>query len=272
MVVYKHIVAASVTLALGCTSAHAALLGRDLDGNAATFEAYYDSTLHVTWLADANYALTTGHAVNGQMHWADAMAWAAALSFTDGVQVYDNWRLPTVNPINGIGFSYTNSYIGSSDYGHNVSAPGTAYAGGTGSEMAHLFYTTLANPGECNPATSTVNVCVNPPPVWGLVNTGPFINFVEGSYWSATGYQSSTTNRAWQFNFNDGFQGSWRKDLYGLALAVTPGDVAAVPEAHTWVTLLAGLAGLGAAWRRRPDDRLRGWRQTNAYAAGDASQ
>ena len=35
------------------------LQGRDLDGNAATFEAYYDTVLDITWLADANAAGTT---------------------------------------------------------------------------------------------------------------------------------------------------------------------------------------------------------------------
>lgn len=30
------------------------LQGRDLDGNAATFEAYYDTVLDITWLADTD--------------------------------------------------------------------------------------------------------------------------------------------------------------------------------------------------------------------------
>jgi hypothetical protein len=243
----------AVTVCAICTNAHATLLGRDLDGNAATFEAYYDTALNVTWLADANYASTTGHAVNGYMHWDDAMAWAAALSFTDGVHVYDNWRLPSVNPINGISFNFNNSYIGETDRGHNVSAQGTANAGSTGSEMAHLFYNTLGNPGECEPGASSTYVCVSPPPPWGLTNMGPFINFVEAAYWSGTEY--FVANRAWQFDFNTGFQGDWRKSLWGLALAVTPGDVSAVPEAHTWAYLLAGLAGL-AAGRRATAIRL----------------
>jgi hypothetical protein len=34
-------------------AAHAALVGRDLDGDAATFEAYYDTALNIAWLADA---------------------------------------------------------------------------------------------------------------------------------------------------------------------------------------------------------------------------
>ena len=35
-------------------SSHAALLGRDLDGNLSTAEAYYDTVLGITWLGDAN--------------------------------------------------------------------------------------------------------------------------------------------------------------------------------------------------------------------------
>ena len=33
---------------------HAALEGRDLDGSAGSFEAYYDTVLDITWLADGN--------------------------------------------------------------------------------------------------------------------------------------------------------------------------------------------------------------------------
>ena len=32
------------------------LLPRDLDGDLSTAEAYYDTDLNITWLADANYA------------------------------------------------------------------------------------------------------------------------------------------------------------------------------------------------------------------------
>jgi hypothetical protein len=60
--------AIALTLAVS-TSLHAAsisgqgtwestLQGRDLDGNLTTFEAYYDTALNITWLADANYAGT----------------------------------------------------------------------------------------------------------------------------------------------------------------------------------------------------------------------
>ncbi len=51
----------ALVAALGISgTTHAALQGRDLDGNLATFEAYYDTVLDITWLADANYAMTIG--------------------------------------------------------------------------------------------------------------------------------------------------------------------------------------------------------------------
>ena len=137
-------------------AAHATLIGRDLNGSAGSFEAYYDTDLSITWLANANVNLT--------MTWADANFWAANLSIVDAVNniTYDNWRLPTVNPVNGSSFNYALSYNGSTDYGYNVSEQGTAFAGSTGSEMAHLFYNTLNNKGYCDPALSTVSSCFGP--------------------------------------------------------------------------------------------------------------
>ncbi len=60
------------------------LLGRDLDGNDATFEAYYDTVLDITWLADANYAQTSGYDADGMMDYR-----LASLGFS-------NWRLPRI--------------------------------------------------------------------------------------------------------------------------------------------------------------------------------
>lgn len=59
-----------------------------LDGNAATFEAYYDTDPNITWLTNAY--------VNGFMTWWDANTWAANFSFPNGTNIYDNWRLPTM--------------------------------------------------------------------------------------------------------------------------------------------------------------------------------
>jgi len=83
-----HQIAAALCTAGCMVSAQASLVGRDLDGNAATFEAYYDNTLNISWLANAS-------AMGGQGTWAAAIAWAAGLN-VNGVT---GWRLPTtVNP------------------------------------------------------------------------------------------------------------------------------------------------------------------------------
>ena len=57
----------------------------------------YDTDLDVTWLADANFAQTSGFDVDGRMNWADAKTWADGLSYFDAERgvTWDDWRLPT---------------------------------------------------------------------------------------------------------------------------------------------------------------------------------
>src|SRR3972149_1606307 len=50
----------------------------------------YDSDQDLTWLQDANYAMTSGYDSDGRMTWVAAMAWASGLSYGG----YDDWRLP----------------------------------------------------------------------------------------------------------------------------------------------------------------------------------
>lgn len=228
-----------IVLAVGLVSgaAHAALQGRDLNGSPDSFEAYYDTDLDITWLADANYAQTSGYDADGLMTWTNADTWAAQLN----INGYDNWRLPTVEPVNGSTFNYNLSYNGSTDVGYNITSPQ--------SEMAHLFYVTLGNPGYNTPAgavsgcfVSSANTCLD--------NVGPFANLQAYKYWSATEY-APNTNGAWLFYVHDGFQGANSKDEGFYALAVSPGDVAAVPEAQTYALMLAGLGLIGWRARRR---------------------
>lgn len=56
------------------SAANATLLGRDLDGNASTAEAFFDTVLNITWLGDANYARTSGYDADGYMNWMAANA------------------------------------------------------------------------------------------------------------------------------------------------------------------------------------------------------
>jgi hypothetical protein len=66
----------------------------------------YDTTLNITWLADMNYAVTSGYAAanaggtgsnrvdtNGSMGWNAANTWANNLMYGG----YDDWRLASLN-------------------------------------------------------------------------------------------------------------------------------------------------------------------------------
>lgn len=91
------------------------LQARDLDGNLSTAEAYFDTALNITWLADANLAATTGFAVAGQMNWDTAVAWVTSLNpYGSGIT---GWRLPAVTdrPPPGCDFGYVGT-----DCGYNV--------------------------------------------------------------------------------------------------------------------------------------------------------
>lgn len=50
----------------------------------------YDDALDVTWLQDANYAMTSGYDSDGLMSWEQASSWATGLVISG----YGDWRLP----------------------------------------------------------------------------------------------------------------------------------------------------------------------------------
>lgn len=134
-----------------------------LTTNSALFDRgnglIYDDILDVTWLQDANYAMTSGYDADGKMNWSEANTWVASLDI-NGIT---GWRLPNTNPIdNTTDDDINGSFIGTEDRGQNVSSPGTLYEGSTASEMAHLFFNTLSNLAFCDSTTATVDLCNNP--------------------------------------------------------------------------------------------------------------
>jgi hypothetical protein len=206
---------ANVTPVSGQGTWETTLQGRDLDGNLATAEAYYDAVLGITWLADANYAQTSGYDADGRMDWATANVWAAGLNF-NGIT---GWRLSNTNPVDGMAYDYNLLHDGTSDSGYNISAPGTTYAGSTGSELAHIFYNTLGNLALYDTSGSPFQ------PGWGLSNTGAFSKIQSNPYWSATEYPGNDI--AWFFSFNSGSQSSSNEFNLKFAWAVHDGDVGA---------------------------------------------
>ncbi len=106
----RYIMIIAINVLLICSNAHATLWDR---GGGLI----YDDDLDITWLQDANYAMTSGYDSDGKMTWSKAMDWADQLEFGG---FYD-WRLP-----------FTYGDIGD-QHGY--------YA--TGSEMGHLYYAHL---------------------------------------------------------------------------------------------------------------------------------
>lgn len=246
----KNLITGLLLAATFTLPAHAQLEARYLDGS-TTANAYYDTTLNITWLADANLAASNTFGVSGilpggLMRWTTAQSWIDAMNAANYLG-YSDWSLPTTAPVNGTAFNLNynvSSFVsGSTDVGYNVSAPGTAYAGSTGSEMANLFYDTLGNKAYFDVNGSFQSG-------YGLTNAGPFKNFQSAVYWSGTEYAPSTI-LAWNFSTLTGIQVTSSKNGSFYALAVRPGDVAAVPEPETYALLLAGLGLVGLRARRR---------------------
>lgn len=205
----------------------------------------YDTDLDVTWLQDANYAQTSGYNANGLMPWFEATIWAGNLSYFDAVRnvTYDDWRLPTTTDIHygnsGYGWWGCDWAYSGTDCGYNVDP--------ASSEMAHLFFTELGNLSVFAPsgATRDGSSGVN----WGLVNSGPFINFQFYGYWSGASMWDPSS--AWYFDTIHGYQDEFHANFGMYTLAVRPGDVAAVPEAETYALMLAGLGLVGWRVQRR---------------------
>jgi|CXWL01.1.fsa_nt_gi hypothetical protein len=179
----------------------------------------YDDVLDITWLADANYAQTSGYDSDGWMNFSAANTWAAGLSYGG----YDDWRLPTALNQDGTGPCSGFNCISS--------------------EMGHMFYNNLgaAAGSSVLAGTDTANLAL-------------FTNLQSDVYWSGTVYAPDPASLAWGFGTFNGSQGGTSQNNEFYAWAVRPGDVAAaIPEPETYAMLLAGLGLLGgvAKWRRR---------------------
>ena len=217
------------TASLISTSANAALVSR-LGGLAV-----YDTDLNVTWLADTNYAYTSGYSkFQGKMTWYRSQEWISSLNAQNGgagLLGFNDWRLPTTLQPNA---TCTRQNGAGQSYGYNC----------IGSEMGHLFYHELG--GVANSSIATTH----------NANYSLFSNFRFGDldyYWSGTQYLPSSTWDAWTFNFKAGYQGYDYKGFSDgrFALAVRTGDVATVPgPAAAWL-LGSGLLGLTGIFRKR---------------------
>lgn len=242
------------TLALAGTASAAPVSGqgtwettlqaRDIDGDGTT-DAYYDTALNISWLANAN--------VIGLANFDTARTWANGLD----VAGVTGWHLPTINidtcGTGGLGATFWN---GGGICGYNVQADT--------SDMAHMYMTTLANPSYSGFTDSYGNGPGLSAPL--LENTGPFSNLQAYGYWFSLDHAVSpwtgeiSTDEAWRYSFYAGRQDNLANSEQLFAWAVHDGDVgqitAAVPEPETYALMLAGLAMMVPLARRRRRDPL----------------
>ncbi|NOY62856.1 MAG: DUF1566 domain-containing protein [Gammaproteobacteria bacterium] len=230
-----------LTAGLNAT-AHATLIDR---GNGMI----YDSAQDITWLQDANYALTSGYAAanvrrngrwatdnifaNGKMGWDAAITWADNLVYGG----YSDWRLASVTDRGNDG---CNRSFNGTDCGFNVDT--------SGSELAYMWYNILGNTPYYDTSGN------GPQSGWGLTSTTAdgidLLNLRSSRYWSGTQY-APNANRAWLFNTRKGFQRGKPKRAESFAWAVRSGDVATVAEPGTLLLLAAGLVGIAVTRRKR---------------------
>ncbi len=223
----------AAVLLCATTSAQAALLGRlPVTPGGVDYQAYYDDVQDITWLADANYAETSGYAQAtgnnslGIMTWTQALVWVDQLDFGG----YTGWRLPFTPQRDPTCDNQSSRIINGNilDDGYNCS----------GSEMGYLFFEELGNLAMFDGQTFQ--------PDYGLRNAGPFVNMRENVYWSGSTFPGGDP-RKWYFGFNDGLQNGASSGVNMSAMAVAGGDPFAptvVPIPSTLYLFVSGLVWL----------------------------
>jgi MYXO-CTERM domain-containing protein len=248
---------------------------RDLDGNLATIEAWYDTDLNITWLADTNIIKTKGIDKQLDDQYNTCIATAASKSIPESYciastygggtgevsgyvagyalsMIFNNneWRVPTWVDLGARRCDDGLSYDGT-DCGYNVDP--------NASELAHMYYVTMGNRAAYSRTGQYLGVVVP--------NTGPFKNMPDGTFSAGLGMggifwtlKRESLLTFGYFHFGGGFQYYDGRVLdYKAVWAVHDGDVgtaiatATVPEASAYGQAMAGLLTLGAigAWRRR---------------------
>ncbi len=194
----------------------------------------YDDVLNVTWLQDVMLPAGTSYdddyanapkdngSTDGMLSYYAAQAWVADLEYFDPARgvVWRDWRLPEVQPVNGVSFNVRPSYDGSTDVGYNITS--------AMHELAYMYYVNFKNKGQYDSNGTWQSG-------YGLVDDPEdpndeslFVNLKKGLYWSST-VRPDNDDNAWDFRMQYGntTAGDFRYVRY--VLAVMDGDVGATP-------------------------------------------
>jgi hypothetical protein len=192
--------------------------------------AVYDTDLNITWLSNANLIASNTFGLNyGQTYGYDNAGIFNAI-YSDGIASWGGAQT-------WIAAMNTANYLGYSDWALPTTTGDCSIYNCTDSQMGHLFYTE----GGLSAGQSILS---------SAALTSKFSNFQSSVYWSGSEFALGPDS-AWSFGMNDGYQNPTVRYNSFYAMAVRPGDVAAVPEADTWAMLLAGLGLVGVVVRRR---------------------
>ena len=225
----------AIVLSLASIGAQASLLGRaPMTPGGSDYQAYYDTVLHITWLADANLPATNTFGVTGicldtepvpgsgcpvppgAMDWDTQQNWIGAMNSASYLGL-SNWRLPSAD-LNGDQIIYT---------------------------ACERLPVRICKDNELSYIYGVMNVTAGTPSPF--TNIANYVGF--GYYGSSTDKPGEPDSR-WIINMGVILSGFNPKTAPTFTWAVSPGDLLLVPiPAAAW--LFSGALGLLGVMRRR---------------------
>lgn len=266
-VIKTTLLSASIVLSAYSFNAHATLTSITAsDGTALV----YSSVSDVTWTKDGNLLRTLMASSsdidgNGTLDIIDAIIAESPLiintpSIYSPSGIYSMSRLEFsndgrtswfgalafVNYLNSINYAGSNQWylptVDNTNRGFNTSTNGTF----KGDELVELYYQELSSKSQYVYANG--NAIFQPD--HGIVDrNNVFINEQSDSYWATTEY-APFPQRSFTFVTNNGYLNIGDKGARIFAWAVSPGQIAPVPEPGSVTMLMLGLGFIGATIRR----------------------
>jgi hypothetical protein len=224
----------------------------------------YDTVNNLTWTSNANLFATqassysggaaalvsvviadSGGVIHDTPHVFDPTGTytLSASDFNTSAGTMDYWGARAwVNYLNATNYGGSNTWVLPTAVDTSSASGCGASCGNTpaqsSSQMAQLFYGGLGQVAGSS-ITTTHNA-----------NYSLFSNVQSSLYWSGTEYAAGL-GYAWYFDTDNGSQSSFPKNIDLYALAVSPGQVSAVPlPASVWL-MLSGFVGIGVIARQR---------------------